>query len=62
MHLFAMAKRLKPCNLFYAEDIEMQENEEQLRKGKVFCIDHERANLSKTKTVNFTLLNQAFEA
>jgi hypothetical protein len=59
--LICNGQTVEAMQLFYAEDIEMLENEEEPRKGKVFCIDHERANLSKTKTVKFTILNQAFD-
>ncbi len=50
---------LKAMETFYSNDIEMQENEDTPRKGKSVCIDAERNNLQKVKSVESNLLNQA---
>jgi hypothetical protein len=50
---------LKAMELFYSNNVEMQENEEVPRKGKSNCLDTERSNLPKVKNVERKLLNQA---
>lgn len=55
------SKTVEAMEIFYADDVEMRENEDEPRKGKAFCIDHEKQNLSKTKAVSFRLLNQAID-
>jgi hypothetical protein len=52
---------LKAMELFYADDVEMQENDEPQRKGKKLCIDTEKENLQKVKAVESILLNQAID-
>jgi hypothetical protein len=52
---------IKAMETFYSEDIEMQENEEIPRRGKRVCIDAERSNLEKVKTISGILLNQALD-
>lgn len=52
---------LKAMETFYSNDIEMQENEDIPRKGKSVCINMERANLQKIKSVVSNLLNQAID-
>lgn len=47
--------------IFYASDIEMQENEDTPRKGKMVCIATEKSNLQKVKNVESKLLNQAVD-
>ncbi len=46
---------------FYSNDIEMQENEDIPRKGKSVCIDTEKDNLQKVKSLESNLLNQAVD-
>lgn len=52
---------IKAMEIFYSNDIEMQENEDAPRKGKSVCIDIERDNLQKVKDVQSILVNQAFD-
>jgi len=52
---------IKAMETFYSEDIEMQENEDTSRKGKSICIDIERNNLQRVKSVESNLLNQAID-
>lgn len=47
--------------LFYSDDVTMQENEEKPRVGKTVCITHEKENLSRTKNFSGRLLNQAID-
>jgi hypothetical protein len=53
---------LKAIDLFYAENVIMQENEDAPRVGKQVCIDHEKKNLDKVKSFKLTILNQAIDA
>jgi ketosteroid isomerase-like protein len=46
---------------FYADDVVMQENEENPRVGKEQCLQNERENLAKVKELNGKLLNQAID-
>jgi hypothetical protein len=50
---------IKAMEIFYSNDIEMQENEDIPRKGKNICIDIEKANLQKVKSFECNLINQA---
>jgi len=50
---------IKAMETFYSNDIEMQENEDIPRKGKSVCIDTERGNLQKVKSLECNLINQA---
>ena len=52
---------IKAIETFYSSDIEMQENEDIPRKGKSVCLDTERDNLQKVKSLESTLLNQAID-
>ncbi len=52
---------VKAMEQYYAESITMQENEDEPRKGKDTCIDHERTMLKKTRSVAAKLLNQAVD-
>jgi hypothetical protein len=52
---------IKAMERFYADDIEMQENEDILRKGKSVCINTEKDNLQKVKSLESNLLNQAID-
>jgi hypothetical protein len=52
---------IKAMELFYADEVEMQENEEFPRKGKTLCINYEKENLQKVKTFTGKLLNQAID-
>ena len=52
---------VKAMELFYADNVEMQENEEPPRKGKIVCIDTEKNNIQKVKSAASNLLNQAID-
>ena len=52
---------IKAMERFYADDIEMQENEDILRKGKSVCINTEKDHLQKVKSLESNLLNQAID-
>ncbi len=52
---------VKAMEQYHAETVTMQENEDEPRKGKNACIDHERAMLKKTRSVSASLLNQAVD-
>jgi hypothetical protein len=52
---------VKAMETFYSNDIEMQENEDITRRGKAVCIDTERNNLQKVKSLECNLINQAID-
>lgn len=52
---------LKAMELFYAENVTMQENEEPPRVGKTFCINHEKKNLEGVKNFTLTIISQAID-
>lgn len=54
-------KTLEAMERFYAETVTMQENEEEPRRGKAFCIEHEKRNLERMTFVSSRLLNQAID-
>jgi hypothetical protein len=55
------SKTVEAMETFYADDVEMQENEDEPRKGKAFCLEYEKQNLTKTKAVEFKLLHQVID-
>ena len=57
--LISTGETLKAIELFYSNNISMQENEETPRIGKLTCINHEKQNLQKVKLLKGNLLNQA---
>jgi hypothetical protein len=52
---------LKAMELFYAENVTMQENEDPPRVGKAFCIDHEKKNLEGVKSFKLAILSLAID-
>lgn len=52
---------LKAMELFYADNVSMQENEDTPRVGKQACLDNEKINLQHVKKVISKLLNQAID-
>ena len=46
---------------FYADDVEMYENNEPPRKGKAVCIEHEKAALARVKSLKIEVVNQAID-
>lgn len=59
--LVVNGETLKAMELYYAESVTMQENEEAPRVGKKVCIEHENGILKTTKSVTARLLNQAID-
>ena len=59
--LIIKAETVKAMELYYAESVSMQENEDAPRMGKSVCLDHEKAMLKKTRSVTGRLLNQAID-
>jgi hypothetical protein len=59
--LISNGEGLKAIELFYADKVIMQENEEMPRFGKQACMENEKQNLKRVKTVNGKLLNQAID-
>lgn len=57
--LIVTGETLKAIELFYSNDVSMQENEETPRIGKLNCINHEKQNLQRVKLLKGNLLNQA---
>ena len=60
-NLITRNEMLEAMQRFYSEGITMQENEEELRQGKAFCIEHEKRNLERMTFVSNRLLNQAID-
>lgn len=52
---------LKAMELFYADHVSMQENEDTARVGKQTCLENEKRNLQNVKMVVSKLLNQAID-
>jgi hypothetical protein len=59
--LILAGKTLQAMETFYADDVIMQENEDQPRKGKVTCLRHEQENLKKVTSLECKLLGQAID-
>lgn len=57
--LISTGETLKAIEVFYSNNVSMQENEETPRIGKLNCINHEKQNLQKVKLLKGNLLNQA---
>lgn len=58
-NLIFNGETLKAIELFYSENVSMQENEETPRVGKSKCLDNEKQNLKNVKELKCKLLNQA---
>lgn len=52
---------LHAMEIFYSDEVEMQENEDIPRQGKNICLETERKNLEKVTSVESHLLNQAID-
>lgn len=59
--LILQGDTLKAMELFYADHVIMQENEDEPRKGKEICLEHERKNLKRVKSLESKLLRQAID-
>lgn len=57
--LILNGETIRGMEIYYADNVEMQDNEEPLRIGKANCLSVEKNNLSKLKEVHSKLLNQA---
>ncbi len=60
-NLLIKGETVKAMELFYADNVTMQENEGESRVGKAVCIEHEKLILKTVKEVNFRLLNEAID-
>ncbi|WP_018342528.1 hypothetical protein [Cytophaga aurantiaca] len=58
-NLISNGETLKAIELFYSDNVSMQENEEIPRVGKRKCWDNEQQNLKNIKELKCKLLNQA---
>ncbi|MDI9340350.1 MAG: hypothetical protein QM534_07225 [Sediminibacterium sp.] len=58
-NLILNGETLKAIELFYSDNVSMQENEEIPRIGKRKCWDNEQQNLKNVKELKCKLLNQA---
>lgn len=58
-NLILNSETLKAIEIFYSDNVSMQENEEIPRIGKRKCWDNEQQNLKNVKELKFKLLNQA---
>lgn len=56
--LIIQGETLKAMELYYAENVTMQENTEIPRKGKAVCLAQEKQNRSKTHSLHCTLISQ----
>ena len=59
--LATIGNTIQAMELFYADDVTMQENEEAPRIGKQFCLAHEKQLLENTKDVSIKVINQAID-
>lgn len=53
---------VKAMEIYYADEVEMQENEDAPRKGKSACMSAEQDNLKNVAKLECRLLNQAIDA
>lgn len=53
---------VKAMEIYYADAVEMQENEDPPRKGKSACMSAEQDNLKNVAKLECRLLNQAIDA
>ena len=59
--LITRGETIKAMELFYSQTVLMQENEEDPRVGKAFCIEHEQKNLNKVKDFELQIIHQAID-
>lgn len=57
--LILNGETIRGMEIYYADNVEMQDNEEPPRIGKANCLSVEKNNLSKLKDVHSKLLSQA---
>ena len=60
-NLLIKGETVKAMELFYADSVTMQENEDEPRVGKAVWVEHEKLMLENAKEVNFRLLNEAID-
>ena len=60
--LILAGNTLPAMELYYADDVEMQENEDPPRKGKLLCLEQEREALQQVTSLQCKLLNQAIDS
>jgi hypothetical protein len=54
-------RTLEAMEIYYADEVTMQENEDPPRSGKQVCLNHEKFNLSKVQELKASLLRQAID-
>lgn len=59
--LISNGDTINAIELFYADHVEVQENEHSPRIGKSLCLEEEINNLKKVRLFKATLLNQAID-
>ena len=60
--LIEAGKTVEAMEQWYADVVEMQENNDTPRVGKAACLAHERKNITKVRSVEARLLRQAMDA
>jgi hypothetical protein len=60
--LILAGNTLQAMELYYGYDVEMQENEDPPRKGKLLCLEQEREALQQVTSLQCKLLNQAIDS
>ena len=60
--LIIRGNTVKAMEIYYADEVEMQENEDAPRKGKSACMSAEQDNLKNVAKLECRLLNQAIDA
>ncbi|MFL9481928.1 hypothetical protein ACI6Q2_04060 [Chitinophagaceae bacterium LWZ2-11] len=59
--LIIAGKTIEAMEVFYHNDVTMQENNDTVREGKQVCIDHEKKVLERTKEIKSKLISQAID-
>ncbi len=59
--LILRGSTLEAMQRFYADEVEMQENEDASKIGLELCLEHEKKNLDKVIRMKSQLLNQAID-
>lgn len=59
--LIKKGESILAMELFYADNVTMQENQEEPRRGKQVCIAHEIKNRERVIALESQLLNQAID-
>lgn len=60
--LILNGETIRGMEIYYGDNVEMQDNDEAPRVGKANCLEVEKNNLSKLKEVHTKLINQAVDS